>query len=89
MKGTATVDETIAKIIENALFAEGVRVAPANFGTHTRWYITRGNAGFNGPINNGEGYASQQAAMNAIARFEKSAAIKRAKIRAMIEGGRA
>ncbi len=83
------MNETIETTIKNALFAEGVRVAPANFGTHTRWYITRGNAGFNGPINNGEGYASQQAAMNAIARFEKSAAIKRAKIRAMIEGGRA
>jgi uncharacterized protein YegP (UPF0339 family) len=77
----------IAKIIENALFSEGVRVAPANFGTHTRWYITRGNAGFNGPINNGNGYASEQAAINAIARFEESARIKRAKILAMMERG--
>ncbi len=83
------MNETNATIIQNALFAEGVRVAPAQFGTHTRWYITRGNAGFNGPINNGEGYASQKEAMNAIARFEKSAELKRAKIRAMIEGGRA
>lgn len=45
-------------------------------GPHGGWYITIGHAGFNSPANNRMGYASEQAAKNANARYSGKGAGK-------------